>query len=442
VSSIRIGFISTWDGPGWGGSEELWAATALEAVNLGHEVIVSVFGSSDQSPKLEELQHRGAKILRRYNPNQRSSLGAASNYRDIFKANPDVIVISQGWSFEFVTRSDLLELLYVAPIPFVLLSQFNENLPILVDDRRREHVSNVFSRAFRVLFVANQNRIGAERQLARQIPNSDLVLNPVNLSDRSYLPWPESRTARFANVARLDARWKGQDILIEALSTDQWKQRDWLLTLYGSGPDERYLRSLVEFFGLQERITFAGHQSDVRAIWAQEQALVMCSRAEGTPLALVEAMLCGRPAIVSDVGGNQEWVTERHTGFVAEAPVIGLARAALERAWSARQSWNEMGRQAHKFATVRMSDPSIPSLLEVVSEASRHKRPATAAAGEELERLKQYRSLVEPPIGRRAKLFTEAGTFRLRNILGRWRAARLESQARSLLRFSVPKKPL
>ena len=58
---------------------------------------------------------------------------------------------------------------------------------------------------------------------------------------------------------------------------------------------------------------FAGYQSDVRAIWAREQLLVMSSRDEGTPLALVEAMLCGRSAIVSDVGGNQEWVTEAQT---------------------------------------------------------------------------------------------------------------------------------
>ena len=330
-----------------------------------------------------------------------------------------------------------LELLYVIPIPFVIVCQFNDSLPVLTDDYRREHACNIFSRAFRVLFVSNQNRIDAERQLARKIPDSDLVLNPVNLSDRSYLPWPDSGTARFASVARLDAKYKGQDILVEALSTNQWKRRDWHLTLYGSGPDECYLRALVEFFGLQERITFAGHQKDVRAIWAQEQILVMLSRAEGTPLALVEAMLCGRPAIVSDAGGNQEWVTEMQTGFVAQAPVIGLARDALERAWSARQSWNAMGLRAHKVATARISDSSIPGLVEVILEASRHKTPAEAATGEELERLKQYRNLMEPTIGRRVKRIVEVGALRLKSVLARWRAAR----ERSLLRLAEPRKP-
>jgi glycosyltransferase involved in cell wall biosynthesis len=435
VSSIRIGIISTNSGAPWGGSEELWAATALDALNAGHEVFVSVLGWTNKAPKLRELECRGAKVLYRHNPNSAAlgaGFGVASSFRALFKTTLDVLVISQAWIFDVIAYADLLECLYMTPIPFVLVCQFNENLPLLKDDCHREHARNIFSRAFRVLFVSNQNRIDSERQLAMKIVNSELVLNPVNLSDRSYSPWPDSRIARFASVARLEAKPKGQDILIEALSSDQWKQRDWHLTLYGSGRDERYLRSLVEFFGLQGRITFAGHQSDVRAIWAQEQVLVMFSRAEGIPLALVEAMLCGRPAIVSDVGGNQEWVIEAQTGFVAEAPALRLARAALERAWSARQSWNVMGLEAHKFATAKISDSSIPGLLDVLLEARRHKRPAGVETGEERERLKQYQELTE-----RAKRVAETAGLYVRNIVVRWRAARL----RSLLRLAGPSTP-
>jgi glycosyltransferase involved in cell wall biosynthesis len=438
---MRIGIVTTCGDP-WGGSEELWAATAFEALEAGHEVFVSVFGWSNDPPKLSELQRCGAKILRRHNPDVpvQESFGPVSSYRDLFKTNPDVIVVNQGGSFDLLWHSGLSELLSVAPIPFVLICQCNENLPLLSDDYRREHAGNIFSRAFRVLFVSNQNRMDAERQLGRKIPNSDLILNPVNLSDCSYLPWPQSGTVRFASVARLDAKYKGQDILFETLSTDKWKQRDWQLTLYGAGRDECYLRSLAEFFGVQDRVTFAGHQNDVRAIWAREQVLVMFSRAEGTPLALVEAMLCGRPAIVSDVGGNQEWVTETETGFVAEAPVVGLARAAMERAWSARQSWKAIGLEAHKVATAKITDPSAPGLLEVLLEACRQKQPVDGATGEELERLKHYRGLVQPTIMKQTKHVAQAGVLRLRHILGRWRTARAESQKRFLLRLADPRK--
>jgi glycosyltransferase involved in cell wall biosynthesis len=414
----------------WGGSEELWAATAMEALNAGHQVYVSVFGWTNKSPKLHELERRGATIFWRHNHNfqgRGALFGATSEYADLFARDPDVLVISQGTTFDFVTSPDLLELLYITPIPYVLVCQCNEDRPILTNDCRREHACNIFSRAVRVLFVSNQNRIDAERQLAMEISNSEIVLNPVNLADRSYLLWPELQTARFASVARLVSAHKGQDVLIEALGSDRWKQRDWQLTVYGSGPDEGYLRSLVEFLGLQSRITFAGHQSDVRAIWSKEQVLVMFSRAEGIPLALVEAMLCGRPAIVSAVGGNQEWVTEGRTGFVAEAPVVALAQAAMERAWSARPSWQAIGVEANRFATGRITDPKTRGLLEVLLMARQDRRPPEAATSDELERLKQYRKLLEPTVGRRANRLLVATALRMRSMLGRWRAARERS---------------
>lgn len=423
----------------WGGSEELWAATALEALDAGHEVFVSVLGWANTPPKMAELERRGAKISRRHNPDCqfRGTSFALASYRDLFKTNPDVIVISQGWTFDVVSDADLLELLSVVPIPFVLICHFNDNLPAVMDDCHREHACNIFSRAFRVLFVSNHNRIDAERQLASKIPNAGLVLNPVNLSDRSYVPWPDPSTARFASVARLEAKCKGQDILIEALSADQWKRRNWHLTLYGSGPDETYLRSLVKFFELQERITLAGYRSDVREIWAQEQVLVMFSRAEGSPLSLVEAMLCGRPAIVSDVGGNGEWITEMQTGFVAEAPVIGLAQAALERAWSTRSRWPAVGMEAHKIATARISNPTILGLFDVLVEASRHKRHADGVTGIELDRLKRYRRLLVPTLSGQARRVAEAGALRVKKIVRQWRTER----ERSLLRLAEPRKP-
>jgi L-malate glycosyltransferase len=435
---MRIGIISLCKAP-WGGSEELWAATALTALECGHEVFASVVGHAKEPLKLRELALRGAKILRRHNPDLRiqESFGAVSSYRDLFKIGPDVIVINQCGSFDVLFLRDLLELLLVAPTPFVLICQCNDGLPVLANGYSREYVSNIFSRAYRVLFVSNQNRLDAERQLATKIYNSEVVLNPVNLSNRSYLTWPESKTARFASVARLEAMWKGQDILIEALSAAQWKKRDWHLTLYGSGTDERYLRSVVEFFGLQEQITFAGHLADVRSIWAQEQILVLTSRAEGTPLALVEAMLCGRPAIVSNVGGNRDWVTEGKTGFVAEAPAIELIQAALERAWTAREAWNAMGMQAHTAATARLSDPSFPDLLDVLLDAQRKGR-LDAANGEERKRLKHYRALIEPSIRTQA---IASGVLRLKNMLRLMRAKLGELQERSLLRLAEPKKP-
>ena len=46
------------------------------------------------------------------------------------------------------------------------------------------------------------------------------------------------------------------------------------------------------------------------SLGVRNHLLVLPSRAEGTPIALVEAMICARPAVVTDVGGNVEWLED------------------------------------------------------------------------------------------------------------------------------------
>ena len=62
---------------------------------------------------------------------------------------------------------------------------------------------------------------------------------------------------------------------------------------------------LAEKFDIADRVTFHGHVNDIREdIWAKNHILVMPSYYEGMPIALVEAMLSGRTAIVTDFQGG------------------------------------------------------------------------------------------------------------------------------------------
>jgi L-malate glycosyltransferase len=162
----------------------------------------------------------------------------------------------------------------------------------------------------------------------------------------------------------LETAYKGQDILFDALSTLEWKERNWQCTLYGSGPDKFYLESLAKHYNINKHIKFAGHVKDVRSIWSENHLLILSSRGEGTPLSLVEAMLCGRPAIVTNVGGNAEWVEESETGFIAEASTVNSLRAALERAWMAKDDWEKMGISAHNHAITKLDPNPGRSLLD------------------------------------------------------------------------------
>ena len=68
------------------------------------------------------------------------------------------------------------------------------------------------------------------------------------------------------------------------------------------------------------------------------------------PLALVESMWCGRPAVVTQVAGNTEVCVDNETGFVAPAPTVSLLADTLQRAWDRREDWQSMGQAARARA--------------------------------------------------------------------------------------------
>ena len=214
------------------------------------------------------------------------------------------------------------------------------------------------------------------------MPNGCVVRNPTNLDACEIAPQPADADGivHLACVGRLDVNDKGQDVLFECLAADFWKTRPWELRLYGKGRDEAYLRKLAQSRGIADRVIFCGHVSDINAIWRNNHLNVMASRSEGTPLALIEAMLCGRPSVVSDVGGNLEWVEEPRNGFIALAPTVRSFGAALERAWAARADWEVIGRAAHHDA-LSLSDPSpARTLLDLVMAPTRDGRANSALA--------------------------------------------------------------
>jgi glycosyltransferase involved in cell wall biosynthesis len=106
-------------------------------------------------------------------------------------------------------------------------------------------------------------------------------------------------------------------------------------------------------------VKFRGHTSDIKEVWERNHLLVLPSRYEGLPLALIEAMWCGRAAVVTDVGGNAEFCVDGLTGFVASAPTLSSYSEAFERAWQHRNAWEQLGHAArNRVANLLPLDPA------------------------------------------------------------------------------------
>jgi glycosyltransferase involved in cell wall biosynthesis len=283
------------------------------------------------------------------------------------RQQPDLVCISQGG-----IADGLSWMLHCrrSGIAYVVIVQSNAEW-LWPDDALGEQMALAYKSAAMCCFVSQHNRELLEDQIGQALTNAAVVRNPFNLSRDARPAWPASEPDwRLACVARLDPVAKGQDILLRALAAEKWRPRNLRVSFYGSGRCERAVRRLAQRLRLAN-VEFKGHVADVEQIWRENHALVLPSRYEGTPLAVVEAMFCERPCIVTDVAGNAEVVEHGISGFVACGTTVNLFDRALEDAWQRREEWQEMGAMARqRVASMIPGDPAgdFSDLLIRVSE--------------------------------------------------------------------------
>jgi len=368
----RVAFISLMDSAPWGGSEDLWAATARHAIGAGCSMAFSTYRWPLVPTQVSDLVGLGATwhpwtFPQRENDTRRWVRRCGrilpvlakpidrliAPYRPLFEFRPDVVCINQGGTFDILAHDRFRELLNESRRPYAVLCRSNrEGMPLSEDERA--NATDFFKKAGRIGFAARRNLQTAERQLAETLANAEVIQSPLNPRCQDAIPWAADPTARFACVARFYAAHKGQDVLLECLAEPRWKSRDWRLQLYGEGPDRPWLEKLSRRLGLGDRVTFEGHTEDVAGIWRKNQMLLLPSREEGTPQCMKEAMLCGRPVMATDVGGVSDFVEEPTTGYLAEAPTVGSVGHALERAWQTRDRWQSLGQSARSRALAQV----------------------------------------------------------------------------------------
>jgi glycosyltransferase involved in cell wall biosynthesis len=244
-------------------------------------------------------------------------------------------------------------------IPYAINVQCASNFFFIhsdnLDDYRRW-----YQRAECVCFVSTENQHKVENNLAVNLTNAEIVANPFNVPFDACPDWPLTDPAyRVAVVGRVHFQSKGQDLVVDVMKQDKWRNRNIEVNFYGQDQGNLgQLEALIRLNGLERQLKYAGFVDDVREIWNQNHALLLPSRYEGAPLVVIEAMLCNRIGIVTDIGRNRELIEDGVSGFVADGAIIRLLDAALERAWQQRKRWQEMGEVAGQH--IRQRYPQDP----------------------------------------------------------------------------------
>ena len=148
-------------------------------------------------------------------------------------------------------------------------------------------------------------------------------------------------------VARLDARKKGQDVLLAAAREVHAAAPQTRLVLVGDGPDRSRLEMMAADLPEGARPVFAGFRKDLADMLNAADLLVIPSRWESVPKILLEAMWMRLPVVATRVGDIEEILTDDAGRLVPpdNPPALAAAISELARDARLRERLGEAGRE-------------------------------------------------------------------------------------------------
>jgi glycosyltransferase involved in cell wall biosynthesis len=358
---MRIAFVSDLQGAVWGGSEELWSLTARRLAESGASVSACVTRRPESVSELRTLEATGCRMHWIDRPSliqrlaRKVSLDWDRTWSWLRVERPDLVVINLPVNVVEPGAAGMCTTMGIAYV-LVVHNAAESQWP---SDAVLASLRPVYERARKCFFVSKANWQVTERQLATRLPQAEVIRNPFNVCPDAAPGWPDMASGcSLACVGSLNPKHKGQDLVLDVLAQSKWRDREVKVTFYGGGPNAAGLRRLAGDYHKLSNVSFAGHVANIEELWAKNHALFMPSRYEGLPLAVVEAMLCQRPCIVTAVAGNSEVIEDNVTGFLAAAPTLAHVDEALERAWNRRTEWQQIGEKAR--TAIREKVPADP----------------------------------------------------------------------------------
>ena len=143
--------------------------------------------------------------------------------------------------------------------------------------------------------------------------------------------------------------------------------------LVGDGPMRERVARAARALGLDGRLVITGFRADVPALLRTMDVVLLTSRWEGLPIALLEAMAAGRPAVASRLPGTSEIIVDGVTGFlVPPGDVEGFAGSVRKLLGdrALREALGRAGRErvAREFSLAKTIEATAQVYADALAE--------------------------------------------------------------------------
>ena len=141
------------------------------------------------------------------------------------------------------------------------------------------------------------------------------------------------------------------------------------LAVLGDGEMRAELEALAMSLGVADRIHFCGWVTDIAAAISDLDIVVLTSRNEGSPVALIEALACARPVVATDVGGVKSVVQDGSSGFLVSAGDDRAVAERLETLISNDTLRTQMGERGREFVRGRFGHERLVNDIRALYES-------------------------------------------------------------------------
>lgn len=219
--------------------------------------------------------------------------------------------------------------------------------------------------------------LGVDRALISLVPNG--------IDTQRYCPQPERQRALRQSygignepvvgiVARL-SDVKGHAVLIRAMNELIHERPGIKCLIFGEGPMEQALRSLVAQLNLTASVLFFNKVSGRTAdLFPMFDVFAMPSLQEGLGLSVMEAQACAVPVVATRVGGLVEAVIDGETGLLVPpgdhlALADALAKVLFDKSLAGRLATSGRERILAHFTVAAMVDGTLEAYRKVLGHA-------------------------------------------------------------------------
>lgn len=157
------------------------------------------------------------------------------------------------------------------------------------------------------------------------------------------------RSKKISAMGRLSDQ-KDYPTLLKAFKLVREKNPDFILEIYGDGPDKADLEKLAKDLGIDEQVRFIGACPDALLKLADSSCYVMSSIFEGMPNALMEAMAVGLPCVSTDCPyGPAELIRSGENGLLVPVGDADALANAILRMIEDKEFANYCGENAKRI---------------------------------------------------------------------------------------------